>query len=51
MISKSDKTVYCSPVIEVIEIVMEGSILAASGDSFDIGDWEESDEDYGGSAI
>ena len=44
------RTVYKAPTLEVIKLVPEGSILTMSGGSVGIGGWEDSGNDFGGSA-
>lgn len=39
---------YLAPEVEVVSIHVEEGFLASGG--FDVGDWEEGDEDYGGDA-
>lgn len=41
---------YQSPSLEYIELHLEGSILSMSGSSIGVGNWDEDEEDYGGSA-
>ena len=44
------RTEYKAPTLEVIKLVPEGSILTMSGGSVGIGCWEDSGNDFGGSA-
>lgn len=41
---------YESPSLELLRIHPEGSILIMSGGSIGVGDWDDSGEDFGGSA-
>ena len=41
---------YKAPALEIMELVLEGSILTMSGGSVGIGGWEEGGDDFGGSA-
>ncbi len=44
------RTEYKTPTLEIMELVLEGSILTMSGGSVGIGGWEDDGDDFGGSA-
>ena len=43
-------TNYIAPLMDMVELLAEGSFLAQSGMDIGIGGWDDSGDDFGGSA-